>query len=264
MKTLVVYRDLKGLRPGTTKTNLVALELAATVTALTDVSLKANRRNEDRRAEKDKDKDIGSLFPESKLDPLGRICQVPPAESAEDALSELFSNLANKKKNNSNHSIFQQVVDDIGVELKIQAPVIPLSAVTALLSLKFGGIDTANLGSGILVMTFIPPGAISPKSKAAMLALMTAIQSAGDAAGNMIIPDSVALFQAGGNGYIPLDFTKSDVQVKSYLAILCAMLGLKHVLVNEYYDSRDYIKNNKIEFQQALIDTCGAQQAPAM
>ena len=85
MKTLVVHRNLKGLRPGTTKTNPVALEFAAAVTALTDVSLKANRRNEERRAEKDKDKEIGSLFPGSKLDMLGQICQVPPAKSAEDA-----------------------------------------------------------------------------------------------------------------------------------------------------------------------------------
>ena len=106
-------------------------------------------------------------------------------------------------------------MDDVGIELKIQAPVIPLSAVTALLLLKFGGIDAANLESGILPMTFIPPGAISPKSKVAMLALMMAIQSAGDAAGNMTIADSVALSQAGSNGYIPLDFTKSDVQVKT-------------------------------------------------
>ena len=74
----------------------------------------------------------------------------------------------------------------------------------------------------------------------------------------------MTLSQAGAKRYILLDFTKSDVQVKSYLAILCAMLGMEHLLVNEYWNSRDYIKDNKIEFQQALIDTCGARQAPAM
>ena len=42
------------------------------------------------------------------------------------------------------------------------------------------------------------------------------------------------------------------------------MLGMEHLLVNEYRNSRDYIKDNKIEFQQALIETCGARQAPTM
>ena len=42
------------------------------------------------------------------------------------------------------------------------------------------------------------------------------------------------------------------------------MLVLKHVLVSEYRDSNDYIEDNKIEFQQALIDKCDARQAPAM
>ena len=135
MKTLVIHRDLKGLRLGTTKTNPVALELAAAVTALTNVSLKPNRRNEKRRSEKDEDKEIGSLFPGSKLNKFGRICQVPPDKSAEDAVSVLFSNLAYKKKDNSNHSIFWQAADDVGVKLKIQAPVISLSAVTVLLLL---------------------------------------------------------------------------------------------------------------------------------
>ena len=58
MKNLVVYSNLKGLRSGTTKTNPVALQLAAAVTALTDLSLKADQRNGDRRAEKDEDKEI--------------------------------------------------------------------------------------------------------------------------------------------------------------------------------------------------------------
>ena len=78
--------------------------------------------------------------------------------------------------------------------------------------LMWGGIDSANLGSGILPMAFIPSGVISPKAKTAILALMTAIQSAGDAAGNMTVADSVALNQAGCSGYIPLDFSESEVK----------------------------------------------------
>ena len=71
MKHLVVYRDLKGLRPGTAKTSPVALQLAAAVTALTDVTLKADQRNEARQEEAKEDKEIESLFPGSKLDTFG-------------------------------------------------------------------------------------------------------------------------------------------------------------------------------------------------
>ena len=51
MKEKVAYRDLKGLRPGTVKESPVALQLVAAVTALTDVTIKADQRNETRREE---------------------------------------------------------------------------------------------------------------------------------------------------------------------------------------------------------------------
>ena len=91
--------------PGKTKTDPLARELENAVTALTDVSLAADRRNEEKWAEKDKDKNIDTLFPGSKLIKHGKLCHVPPKEGAESALPALYSLLANKKKNNSNQSI---------------------------------------------------------------------------------------------------------------------------------------------------------------
>ena len=82
--------------------------------------------------------------------------------------------------------------------------------------------------------------------------------------GNMTVANSVALNQAGGNGYIPLDFPESEIQIKCFLPILVAMVGAEHDLVKEYSDSRDFIKDHKLEFQQALIEECGARQAPAV
>ena len=264
MKEKVAYRDLKGLRPGKVNESPIALQLSAAVTALTNVTIKADQRNEDKRAEAKELKEISTLFPGSKLDTLGYLVQVPPGESLENAAPALYSDLANRPKNNSTHSIFYQAVRDAGKTLKIKVPVIPLSVVTHLLSLMWGGYDTANLGGGILPMALIPPGAISPKAKAATLAIMKATQSVEDAMGNMTVADSVALNQAGGNGYIPLDFPEYDIQIKGYLPVLVAMVGPEHALVKEYSDSRDYIEENKLEFQQALVEECGASQAPAM
>ena len=150
---------MKGLVLGTTKTVPVGREVANAVTAHPYVSFIANRKNEEKRAEKEEDKNINTLFPGSKLIKLGKICYVPPEESADNALPTLYLLLTNKKNNNSNQSIIQQATDGIGVDLKIIVLVIPLSASTAVLSLQFSGIDVSNLGLGILPMGFVPPGA---------------------------------------------------------------------------------------------------------
>ena len=264
LKEKVAYQDLKGLRPGTVTESPVALQMAAAVAALTDVTNKADQRSESRREEAKEDKEIDTLFPGSKFDTLVFLVQVPPGEEPDNALPVVYSSLANKKKNNSNHSIFYQAVRDAGVTLKIKPPILPLFTITSLLALMWDGIDMADLGSGILPMAFLPPCAISPKAKAATLAIMQAIQSSDDASGNMTVANSVTLNQAGGSGYIPQDFPESDLQIKCYVPVLVTMVGAEHDLVKEYSDCRDLIEDNKLEFQQALIEECSASQAPAM
>ena len=167
------------------------------------------------------------------MDTLVSLVQVPAGEEPGNTLPVAYSSLANKKKNNSNHSIFYQAVCDVGKTLKIKVPVMPLRAVTSLLSLMWDGIDMADLGSGILPMAFIPPGTITLKAKASTLAIMQAVQSSDDVSGNMTVADSVALNQAGGSGYIPEDFPESDLQVKCYTIILVTMVGTGHALVKE-------------------------------
>ena len=111
-------------------------------------------------------------------------------------------------------------------------------------------------------MAFVPPGAVSWKAKAAMLAIVKALQSVEHAADNMTIADSVTLSKT--EGYIPDDFTESDVQIKAFLPILGAAVGMEHALIVEYKASRDYLETNKIRFQQALIKKCGSRQAAVM
>ena len=106
MKEKVAYWDLKGLLPSTVNESPVAKQMAAAVHALTNVTIKAYERNEAQREEAKEAKDIDTLFPDSKLDTLVSLVQVPAGENSEDLLPVVYSNLANKKKNNSNHSIF--------------------------------------------------------------------------------------------------------------------------------------------------------------
>ena len=70
MKNFVVYHDLKGLRLDTTKTSPVALQLAAAVTALTDVTIKADQRNEARREGKRRTRKLNPSSLDSNLSHL--------------------------------------------------------------------------------------------------------------------------------------------------------------------------------------------------
>ena len=111
-------------------------------------------------------------------------------------------------------------MEDIGDSQDSIIPVIPLSAASSVLSLQFAGIDVSNLGSSLLPMAFVPPGATSAKGKAAMLAIVKAIHNAENAAGNMAIANSLALSQARGNGYLSENFTKLDIQILSFITHL--------------------------------------------
>lgn len=69
---------------------------------------------------------------------------------------------------------------------------------------------------------------------------------------------------ANVDGYVPLTFTESNVQVKMYIPVLCCLIVLCHPLTKGYRAARDYLEENKIEFQEALINAVGARQALAM
>ena len=80
--------------------------------------------------------------------------------------------------------------------------------------------------------------------------------------GNINFVDSVTLAKV--EGYVPLLFTKSDVQIKIYIPVLCSLMGLRHLLTTGYIKARDYLEDNKIEFQEALINVVESQQVPTM
>ena len=67
--------------------------------------------------------------------------------------------------------------------------------------------------------------------------------------------DSVAL--AKTEGYLAEDFTKGEVQIKSFTPALASAIGPEHPLVTKYIASRDYIETNKIRFYKALTKACG-------
>ena len=112
-------------------------------------------------------------------------------------------------------------------------------------------------------MTLVPPGARSSKARAAILGIQQVNQNAKHVGqGNMNFADSVTLSKV--EGYVPLSFTESDVQIKTYILVLCSLMGLRHPLTIGYRQARDYLENNKIELQEALINSVGARQAPVM
>ena len=59
--------------------------------------------------------------------------------------------------------------------VNIEVLILPLGVGTAIKSLQFGGIDVANLGSGIGPMALVPPGADSTKAKAGSVMILQSI-----------------------------------------------------------------------------------------
>ena len=262
IKTKVLQQDLKGLIPDTTKINPVARQMSSAVIALTNAHIRTDKANEAQREEKDEDKTIESVYTGSRLVMLGNVCHAPPGAKLEDVLPCVYSLIANKPKQSTPLSIFQQDAEDIGLTMRIKVPILPLAVGTDIKSLRFGGIDVSNLGSGIGPMAFVPPGADSAKAKTAQLAILEALQSAEFAAGNMSVSDSVALSKT--EGYLAEDFTEGEVQIKSFTPVLASAIVPEHPLVAKYIASRDYIETNKIRFYKALTKACGQRQAPAM
>ena len=180
---------------------------------------------------------------------LGNFCHAPPNSNLEDVVPRLYTLIANKPKQATVLSVFQQDAEDIGLTMGIEVPILPLAVGTALKALRFAGIDVSNLGSGIGPQALVPPGADSSKAKAAQMKILLALQSADFAAGNMSVPDSVDL--AKTDGYLAEDFTEGEVQIKSFTPVLASAIGTEHPLVMEYLASRDFIEKNKIRFYKA-------------
>ena len=118
------------------------------------------------------------MIPGSKLTNLKNLLQVPAGNGVKNSAPRVYFKLANKKKSKNNSSIILQDVDDFGSKLKIKSPLIPFGVVLAILQLRLGRVDDLDFGSGLFVMTLVPPGARSLKARVVILAIQKNNQSA--------------------------------------------------------------------------------------
>lgn len=105
-------------------------------------------------------------------------------------------------------------------------------------------------------MAFVPPGAQSPKELVAILNIERNSQNASHVGnGNFSFEDAGKMSKV--NGYIPISFTESELQIKAYLPVLFFLLGKCHNVIVAYGKAMKYLEDIKIAFQEALIGEVG-------
>jgi hypothetical protein len=167
MKNQVLLRDLGGLRKRASTTNLVIAQLTAAVDSMTQNQLKRDAANERHITAKDRPKSITDIYSTGQLKRLINICHVDEVDL--DLLPDVYTSIAESQKEN-NLAVVQQEIDDLGFEYGLMVgPVLPTSALQYFKTLRFHGIDSRDLSSGLLPMTLTPPGAMSTGARSIAL-----------------------------------------------------------------------------------------------
>jgi hypothetical protein len=168
MKNQVSLRDLGGLRKRASTTYPVIAQLTAAVDSMTQNQIKRDEANDRRLTAKDRPKSIADIYSTGQLKRPTNICHVDEADL--DLLPGVYTIIAESRKEN-NPAVVQQKIDDLErLEYGLMVgPVLPTYALQYFKTLRFHGIDSRDLSSGLLPMTFTPPGAMSAGARSIAL-----------------------------------------------------------------------------------------------
>jgi hypothetical protein len=263
MKNQVLLRDLGGLRKRSSTTNPVIAQLTAAVDSMTQNQLRRDEANERRLLAKDKSKSITDIYSSGQLKRLSNICHVD--ESDLDLLPGVYTSIAESKKENS-LAVVQQKMDDLALEYGLMVgPVLPTSALQYFRTLRFHGIDARDLSSGLLPMTFTPPGAMSTGARSIALENNENIVSYElmmGGAHQLTSTDAKEL--AKSKAYITTDWSEARAQVEYYQPVIGTILGKNHSTTKAYVAAVRYAEGIFLELKEALNAKVGFKQAPSM
>ena len=263
--TKVALRDLQGRRPtrlaGPTDPTTVAIQ--ESLNAILKQNLDRDQKEDDRRAKTEKATTIPEAFGEHATLRLLGICH----KDNTDELPRLYSLLANKKKNADSLSILQSCIDNSMMALNIPGEIIVTPSVMQYVkTFRFHGIDPTDIASGMLPMSFVPPGAASAQGRARIAEdnernfgyqnmMSTATQH---------ISSADAKELAKSKGFIPTRWSEADGQLLSYQAALHCTKGGAHPLFLGYRAGWRYYQRIRITLQDALEEAVGPALAPAL
>ena len=263
MKTKVLHRDLPFYKAVAPRSDPATQALTAAVNTLANISLQRDEANERRRAEEDQPTTIAASLGETVAEKLLVLCN----KSTFEELPILYTRLANKKKKEDNLTIVQEAVNRAATALNLTgAPVVTPATLAFVKTFRFYGIDKYDVASGVLPMSFVPPGAASAQARArgaeanqqtfGYLNMMSTE--------NQHITSADAKELAKSKGYVATRWSEATVQLEAYQAVLCALLGSNHEVFRAYQMGVRQYKRIALQFQDALDRSVGEALAPAL
>ena len=263
MKNQVLLRDLKGLVPKTATTDPVILQLTAAVDSMTQNQLKRDEANERAALSKDKKKTITDIYSDGQINRLANICQISLADI--DLLPGVYTSIAEARKENT-LAVVQQKIDDLALSYGLaDGPILPTSASQYFKTLRFQGIDARDISSGLLPMTFTPPGAMSAGARAVALENNTNLVSYElmmDGSHQLTSSDAKEL--AKTKAYVTTDWSEAKAQVECYQPVIGTILGVYHPATKAYIAAVKYSSRIFLELKDALSAKVGFKKAPSM
>jgi len=262
MMAKVLHRDLPALRVVAPRLDPATAALTAAVQTLTDQHLRTDAANAKRKDEDDKPKTIPDAFGEDITCKLLLFCQ----KESDDELPILYNNIANKKSRQTVLTIMQHAIDAAAEDLGTGAPIVTPAVMAFVNTFRFQGTDDSDVGSGVLPMSFVPPGAATSKARARRtedqelaFTYMNMMATAGQ---QITSADAKALSKS--KGYVVTKWSEVYVQLRGYLPVLATIIGNNHPLFLAYQRGVEAYHRDSLQYHEALDEEVGELLAPAL
>ena len=178
----------------------------------------------------------------------------------------LYLRLANKKKHEDLLTIMQQTIEEAAELLGALVVAMTPATMAYIKTFRFHGNDDTDIGSGVLPMSFVPPGGVSSKARARQVEDATAsfayMNMMGTEGQHITSADAQSLSKS--KGYVPCQWTEAMVQLRAYAPVLASIVGTSHPLYVAYNKGFNLYMQRSIELHGALEGRAGERLAPGM
>ena len=262
MTAKILHRDLPALEAVVSRLDPATAALTTAVQTLTNQHLTTDAANA-RRQEKDKKpKTIPEAFGEETTAKLLLCCH----KNADNELPMLYNSMGNKKSCQNVLTIMQHAINEAAKVLGTGAPIVTPAIMAFVNTFRFYGTDESDIGSGVLPMSFVPPGAATSKARARRsedhqfaFTYMNMMATAGQ---HITSADAKKLSKS--KGYVVTKWSEAYVQLEGYLPVLSTIIGNNHPLFLAYKLGVAAYCPDSLQYQEALDEEVGELLAPAL
>jgi hypothetical protein len=181
----------------------------------------------------------------------------------DDQLPNFFHELAGRPKGISNRILLQREVDLAACSLGVQPFKFTPSQILALETFDFVGYGYTEIGTGLLPFSVTPPVATSAWARRMLSEDRARVETFGMSGegANGAITTSDANRLRKNKGYIIADWMEARAQVRSYAALVEALIGTCHHCVLNYNDYLSRLDEVESHLRWELDSTHGSSWA---